>query len=252
MKRFALILALPILLTGLMAGTARSQQEALTAAAKAYDALQYAQAAQMYEKLVEQAPYDPDLLYNLGTTYAQEGKRGLAIWRLSQALRLKPRDPDIRENLLFLDPHYFDQLALSPIPPINWVYLRFTANEWTAAAGGATLAALLIGALMFRLALGGGWRGRLKPLMWACALAALAAWPLAATHYYFEELTRRGIIVADKAVARTGPSDSQIETFSLPVGRVVEIQSSTPEGWLKISFAGGRTGFVKKDAVRFL
>jgi uncharacterized protein YgiM (DUF1202 family) len=83
-------------------------------------------------------------------------------------------------------------------------------------------------------------------------LLAAVAWPFALAHFYFEELTWRAVVVAERTVARTGPSASQIENFSLQVGTVIHVLDESNAGWVKFSYAGGRKGFVERSRVEFL
>jgi tetratricopeptide (TPR) repeat protein len=57
------------------------------------------QAIERYEALVELGVWDADLFYNLGTTYARQGRFGPAILNLERASILEPGDEDIRHNL---------------------------------------------------------------------------------------------------------------------------------------------------------
>jgi hypothetical protein len=222
------------------------------AAHTAFNDGRYQEAVKVYEQMAQQAPGDPDVLYDLGTAYARAGQHGLAIWRYLQALRLDPRDYDLRANLEILSPGIFQQLAVTPIPPINWLYQCFTTNEWAGAAGTAAIVAMLLGTAYFlhlhRTRWGGAARGTILTLL----IFSAVAYPFAFTHYFFEDQAWRGVVVAEDTVARSGPSASQIETDRLPVGTVVRILESTQGGWLKFSYAGGRMGFVEQNRVKSL
>lgn len=214
---------------------------------------EYGRAVALYRELVEDAPDNPALLYNLGTAHARAGERGLAIWRYLQALRLDPRDADLRHNLRILLPDYTQNLAISPLPPINWVYLQLSMNEWTGIGAIGSLLALALLAASF--AAPAARRRVRRALRWGAGAAfvvALVGWPFAILHYYDEASQWQGVVVSEGTVARTGPSLQQIETFSLPVGKVVNIEERTDEEWLKIVFTGGRKGYVPADRIRFL
>ena len=229
------------------------QNELIEAAETAFTNGHYEKAIKHYETLVEQAPSDPALLYNLGTAHVRAGRRGPAIWRYLQALRLRPRDHDLLTNLtLIAPPTLFHDLALTPIPPINWLYRTLTANEWAMTAVAASMIAMILGALACWRSRGTRLRAFLLRVTWTFALLALVTYPFALSHYFIEEMTWQGVIVAENTVAHTGPSENQIQTFKLPEGRVVRILETTKPGWLKVSFAGGSVGFIQRDRVRFL
>jgi len=258
--------AIQILLVGAALGLASKPAVAATASGPAaqpnrdimrtaeedFKAGRYADAAGLYEGVLKQAPYDPALLYNLGTALARAGRKGLAIWRCLQALELAPRDRDIRENLEILAPDFSRQIAITPIPPVNWLYYRFTANEWAATAGGASVLVMLLITLYLWQSRQGFIRSFTRVLIIPLAFVAVIAWPFAVAHFYIEDMAWRGIVVAENTVARTGPSESQIETYPLPVGTVIRILDDSTQGWVKFSYAGGRMGFVERDRVRFL
>lgn len=250
---FWIIIAAALLALAGVPARADDQAKMSAEAQAAFTNGQYADAVKLYEKIAEQYPGDPDVLYNLGTACARAGQRGLAIWRYLQALRIDPRDQDIRANLEILSPEIFQQLAITPIPPVNWLYQRFTTSEWAWAAGAAATLAMLLGAaFFFRLYRNRRLSGPLRAAVLALLLFAAVAYPFAFTHYFAEDDSWRGVVVAEKTVARAGPSANQTETDSLPVGTVLRILESTPTGWLKFSYAGGRMGFVEQDRVRNL
>ncbi len=228
-------------------------RQLIDAAATAYTNSQYNEAIRQYEKLVERAPHDPALLYNLGTAYAQAGRRGLAIWRYLQTLRMTPRDGDLRDNLRLIAPStLYGDLDPTPIPPVNWTYRLLTANEWAKTAMTTTIITLLLAAMACWRRRGTRLRRLLRQLAWSFGVLALVSYPFALTHYYYEELSWQGVVIARNTEARTGPSENQLSNFSLPEGRVVHILENIKPGWLKVSFAGGKVGFVQRDRVRFL
>jgi hypothetical protein len=225
-----------------------SLRDQAAAAEAAYIHGKYAEAADLYEKIADQAPFEPAVLYNLGTVYAKNGQRGLAIWRYLQALKLKPRDEDIRANLRVLG---FAPQSVLPFP-LDRMYALLTANEWTIVCAGATVLALLLAAGALLIPRGRLQRGILRKMAFAIGTLAIATWPLALAHYYEEELTQHAVVVAENSVMRTGPSASQISTYGLEPGSVVRVRERRPDGWLKISFGTGYLGYIEAARLRNL
>lgn len=231
---------------------ARAEEDLTHKAQEAFNEGRYDQSIKLYEKLVERAPGNPDLLYNLGTAHARAGQRGFAIWRYLQAMRSDPRDGDLNFNLEMLDPEIFQQLAVTPIPPVNWLYLHFTTNEWTAIAGLSALLAMAFGALYIFKFHRATWGGHLRTTGLALLLFAAVAYPFAFTHYFNEDQAWRCVVVADNTVARVAPNVNQTETDTLPVGTVIKVLESKTPGWYKFIYRGGRMGFVERERVRSL
>jgi Tfp pilus assembly protein PilF len=105
---FLLILLLAMIATLTPPAGAAPPEEALQStwsqANHAYQARQYAKAARLYERLLEQGMSAADLCLNLGNTYYQLGQSGKAAWMYEKALVLNPREKDARRNLTLIRP----------------------------------------------------------------------------------------------------------------------------------------------------
>ena len=64
-----------------------------------YERGEFAEAAQVYEALIDQGFRDTAVYYNLGNTYLESGDLGRAVLSYLRAEELSPRDPDILVNL---------------------------------------------------------------------------------------------------------------------------------------------------------
>ena len=92
----AVVLSGPVWFRSAAAGDFTEQ---MAKANESYEGGEYAQALEIYERLVEEGAVDPDLFYNLGNAYYKEGQPGRAVLYYKRALRLAPRDNDARTNL---------------------------------------------------------------------------------------------------------------------------------------------------------
>lgn len=212
----------------------------------------YGDAIVIYEKLLEQAPFDPRLLYNLGNAYALESKNGPAIWAYLRALRLAPRDEDLRHNLSIVAPDYLERLAVTPLPPADWLLYRFTANEWAKAAGLSTTLALLLIFAAIRWGRDRKWRRPALGLARAAIVAACLSWPFAILHYHHQAGVTLGVVIDENSFARMGPNEKHQTTFALPPGSLVSVDAVAKGGWLKVSFGSGNVGYIERARVRYL
>ena len=64
-----------------------------------YEAMQFAKAAEEYEKVLELEPDNVDVMSNLGATYYRLGRLDEAIEVYTNAIDIAPEDADIRSNL---------------------------------------------------------------------------------------------------------------------------------------------------------
>ena len=69
---------------------------------EAYYQNRLSEAADIYSRLIKEGVVSGDLHYNLGNIAYREGKIGRAILHYERALRLMPRDSDLRANLSFV------------------------------------------------------------------------------------------------------------------------------------------------------
>ena len=101
MRRCLVAITLAALGWVLPASPAAAQRTAsiFEAANQAYYQGDYATAAEGYRLLVESGIDDPDVAFNLATSYAQLGQYGRAIRWYERTLRLAPGDDEAEHNL---------------------------------------------------------------------------------------------------------------------------------------------------------
>jgi tetratricopeptide (TPR) repeat protein len=120
--------------------TTRTDAQAMAAANQLVKAGHNAEAAQMYEQLARQNPWDATVLYNLGNAYFLQGDAGRALAAYEQAAALAPRDADIRANLALAQ----QALGLAPSPAAGpLAVVAGVGNRWLT---GDELALLALGA----------------------------------------------------------------------------------------------------------
>ena len=102
-KSFIIILFLAIV------QLAKAQTSTLEQADSAYTADNYAQAAELYLKVINEEGTSSKILYNLGNSYFKLGEMGNAILAYERALRLDPSDKDIKNNLEFVNARITDR-----------------------------------------------------------------------------------------------------------------------------------------------
>jgi cytochrome c-type biogenesis protein CcmH/NrfG len=102
--------------------------DAIAAANALYDDGNYAAAARVYEQLVAQNVQDSRLFYNLGNIYLRQGDLGHAILNYQRAIRLAPRDADIKANLELARSQAVDIFPDEANGPVNG--LANTTSNW--------------------------------------------------------------------------------------------------------------------------
>lgn len=104
-------------------------------AAEAYQNKQYTEAFDLYQGLIKEGQVSPALYYNMGNVCYRQNKLGLAILYYEKALKLAPRDQEIKGNLELAKNQQADQI--DPLPPFfldRWrhgLQSLFSANTWS-------------------------------------------------------------------------------------------------------------------------
>ncbi len=101
-----IILTLSIALAYL---SARADSPLIQQADSAYTSDDFATAASLYLKAIDEEGPSAKLYYNLGNSYYRMGESGNAILSYERALRLDPTDEDVRNNLEFVNSRITDK-----------------------------------------------------------------------------------------------------------------------------------------------
>jgi tetratricopeptide (TPR) repeat protein len=218
-----------------------------------YQNRNFKEALAEYKSLIDAGIQDPVLYYNAGNAYVQLGRKGWAVVMYERARRLAPRDAQIRANLAYV------RSAQPPQAFILWrpfVYLRdlFTLNEWLIILEGFVLW-IAIAAACFFLVRRESVRTPARYFLVGGIVFGLIAAGFVPWRGYVERGRRLGVIVAEKAISRYGPSTTMGEHLSLAEGTRVRILDEPAPGWLVIqpidvpNASADRT-YVAKDVVQ--
>jgi tetratricopeptide (TPR) repeat protein len=211
-------------------------------AVKAYHAAKYAEAVALNEAVLAEGVYSAALYYNLGNAWFKLGRPGKALVNYRRAMRLAPRDSDLRANVSFarsMVENYtpwprgsvftFTQRFLS-VRELQW--LAFGAF---ALAGAFVLVGLFAGFARKRIFTG--------TLLLACA----AGYLITASILQAVGRTEEAVCI-ERAEARFEPSDKATTHFKVADGAEVRILRKK-EGWLKIERSDGKIGWVPAAVV---
>jgi tetratricopeptide (TPR) repeat protein len=98
---------------GLVANS-QSNEELAAKARKAYNASQFPQAVQLYEKILKSGQESVVLYYNLGNAYFRNNEMPSAILYYEKALKIEPNLEDIQHNLMVANSRITDKVEIVP------------------------------------------------------------------------------------------------------------------------------------------
>lgn len=205
----------------------------------------YASAIEAYHQVLQSGYESGNLYYNLGNNYFKKGELGKAILNYEKAMRLMPRDSDLKANY---------QYARSLIkggtgePERSWwrdaigkVFSRLTIN-------GLTLFLSVIFTLILLVILAAAyipWVRKYRPVTLAVLIMIFTASFI--TAYEKVSLTgKEAVIITDTADVRFEPFDSATTHYTLYEGTKVAIISSR-DSWYKVRRHDKKVGWIKSS-----
>ncbi len=240
-KKTALILG-ALFLASPLCYASENAEKAFKRANYFYSQGEYIGAIKTYRELLKEGYINAALFYNLGNAYYQNKELGRALLQYRRALRLSPRDKDIRFNYQYVYSLVNTEIEEGMGDFFYKVLSYFTVNELTVCV--SVIYFLFIGFLLFRYLF------RKDIFLWISVFLGLVLFIGlgAAVFRITRDLPRLAITLIDEK-ARNGPGSDYSIGFHLPEGKEVEIIDEH-EGWLAINLQEkGLKGWVKKDSI---
>jgi tetratricopeptide (TPR) repeat protein len=248
MKKNIILLLFLSLAFSLVAQTPIEQANA------AYTAKDFSQAAQLYEKILDDKGASAAIYYNLGNTYYRLNKIAPAILNYERALLLDPSNRDIRFNLEIARLKTVDKIE--PVGEFfiaegyNAVRNLYNTNQWSYIAISCFILLIVCLFLFFfsrRIALKktgfyAGW-----VLLVFCFAANIFA------YNQKKKLTHRttGIIFSATTTIKSAPDNSGTDLFILHEGTKIKVTNHLGE-WNEIETADGNVGWIQSKEIEII
>jgi len=225
-----------------------AQEEIFERGNQLYQRGDFEGAADAYGSVVGAGFDSPDLRYNLGNAYFKVGDLGRAILEWERALELAPGDPDVLANL-----ELARSLTTDVVEPLPRFWLVSLVSWWVdLLPRGILVASVAIGWLLatcgaiVRILSRSGPRRRRAG--WT-ALAGVAVVVVLGSNLAVRELGLarhdRAVILAESVPVRSAPADDDnLTLFEVHEGTVVRIDQRTG-AWAEIVLADGKVGWVR-------
>lgn len=217
---------------------------------KQYEAGEFAEAAQAYEKVLMADGATSSLYYNLGCSYFNLKQYGNAILNFEKAKQLDPRDPDIQHNLEFSRLFLKDRFDLpEPMPLVAWV----TAMRYKLSLSEIRLLELTSFVIFvlsfgaFRLLRNKSIGGTILVIVFISGISFLmmAGWLWDRALLAEEEHI---VLLVKEANISSAPIPGSSTLFVIHEGTSAKILDAT-DTWYEIRLPDGKTGWIKHEAV---
>lgn len=245
----SLLFILFLLLAGIL--YAGEEQVVIARANKAYTEGYFANAAELYKKILHTGVESPELYFNLGNTYFKLNELSSAILYYEKARKLDPGNEDVNYNLSVANSKIADKIE--PIPELfykRWfrsLWELMAMDEWGKISIIALVIALVSGFIYFvsnRMILRkiGFWTGS---VFLACALFSLL---LGYQNYRIIKNNKEAIIFSPTVTIKSSPDEKSVDLFVLHEGTKVRLIDNIGN-WYEIRIANGSVGWLPASAV---
>jgi len=196
-------------------------------------------------RAVAAVTHDADVHYNLGNAYARRGELGHAVLNYLRALRLRPRDTDVRANLRWVRSHTLDiELEGAPLPPVirqlRSGLMAFSLDEWCLAlVVSVWLAALVVAWSWLRT----GWTSGMRRLGLTAGVLVVFVLTVVSWLWYEQRLRDVAVVVVSEVSVRSGPETTFPAVFEVHDGLTLQVRDRRDD-WSQVTLGGEWNGWV--------
>lgn len=234
----------------LPAGFAASPQESFQQANQSYSSRNFPEAIKAYEDLERQGLQSGDLFYNLANSYYRQGEMGEAVYYYLKALRYSPRDRDLVANYKYVLSKRAEgyERSVSERAQDMLFFLKdlLTLREMICLAL-ICYWFLFAAGLLYYLKRKAQWR----IVFLVFLILNLYILPAALLQFYEQHWQKLAVTVIPQLNVYSEPNDAAIRLFELREGAITQVKDEK-EGFLKIQYRNGQSGWVKASEVKVL
>ncbi len=237
---YLLVLILTLFALAPLSGAANTDNRELQfeRANRLYIDGKYPEAVRIYQEIATTYGLSAELLYNMGNSYAQDGRPGRAVLSYLRAIHLSPGDPDIVGNLQLIRK---EQGLFQPERSIAQRALHLLEmNQWCLAAGFTFLALTILhlGCFFFP-------QLRKRRFWLSILLMSILVISSIAVFYRYQDF-HDGVVTAQDAHLRISPFETASSVGILQEGRVIR-PIKTHGGYTLVEDPSGRSGWLHQD-----
>ena len=218
-----------------------------------YNSSNYLESIELYEKILDEGWESSNLYYNLGNAYYRQGMIGQSIWSYNKALRINPRNSDIKHNLEILNARIKDRIVLPDEFFLVGIYMkiksRYNLGEWLF-IGSIMIFISVILFLLSKLYIFDNFI--LDRSLIVFIVTSIIIHVMILDMFLDENDNKIGIIIDNSVDAYSGPfyGDNTI-LFKVNEGTKVKI-SQTQNKWIEIILLNGNRAWVPSEKIREL
>lgn len=214
----------------------------------------YVEAIDRYKSILNNGEHSAALYFNLGNAYYKLNNIAPSIYYYEKALQLAPNDKDILNNIAFARNMTIDEI--DTIPEVGFSkFVNNLTNVMSFDAWAKIAVGLVIVFVILFLSYYFSYATLKKRIAFVVSLAAISlacvSLVLAFHKYNLEKNDKPAIVFAKEAQIKSEPNLRSAEAFKLHEGTKVQVLD-TVNNWKKIKLADGKTGWIVSDDIKAL
>ncbi len=216
---------------------------------KAHDAYKngdFAEAGQLYMKMLDSGVISADIYYNLGNSYYRQQKFAEAILNYERALRIRPGDANVRYNLNLANGFIKDEIITAK-PLFILVWWHKVASLLPSAFWLIVHIILFILSLFFtaRFLITRSGKNKLRGFRIAVLIMSVSLLFLAISvqSQYDTKIKKEAVIMSESTVVRSGPGIIANSLGEYHAGTRVKVLKEDVD-WFEVKTADGHIGWV--------
>jgi tetratricopeptide (TPR) repeat protein len=219
-----------------------------------YNEGNYTEAIEKYQAILDGGNHSAELYFNLGNAYYKLNNIAPSIYYYEKALQLAPNDKDILNNITFARNMTID--VVDNIPEIGFSkFVKTFTNMLSFDTWAKISVGLVILFVILFLSYYFSYTSFKKRLAFVSSLVAVvlacSALSLAFHKYNLDKNDKPAIVFAKESQIKSEPNLRSTEAFKLHEGTKVQILD-TVNNWKKIKLADGKTGWIVSDDIKAL
>jgi tetratricopeptide (TPR) repeat protein len=219
-----------------------------------YNDGKYAQAIDKYKAILETENHSAELYFNLANAHYKLNHIAPSIYYYEKALKLSPKDQDIKNNLAFANNMTIDDIEVIPNAGFSKLIRNITDimsfDSWAKLAVASVIMFVLIFLIYYFT-----YSTFKKRLAFITSnlflfLAAISV-AIAFHNYNLNKKDKPAIIFSQETVIKSEPNNRSQELFRLHEGTKVQI-IDTINQWKEIKLTDGKTGWIESEDIKAL
>lgn len=214
----------------------------------------FTQAIALYKQIINSGYESAELYYNLGNAFYRTNDIANARLYYEKALKLKPKDDDIKANIEFLKNNgivdKFDEVPVFFLDKwYNSIKTMFNANAWAV----ISISTLVVALILFMVFLFSKYINRRKlAFIFSIIIFFVSVISLFFSIEMKNNYTKQNdAVIMQISTIKSSPEDKGTDLIILHPGVKVEIEDSE-DNWFEVRLPNGKKGWIEKEQVSII